>query len=103
MENFSDDVMPEDYYKSILACRRRKKGLFSAEKDFLKTRKEEIRRIAGAIPYVLRRMVIFPDHQNAVKDPSDIDKLEFEDTAMTGDTANTLKSPSGKEGRKINV
>ena len=82
-KTFSDDVMPEDYYKIDISESSADEGTFISRRGLIEKRgKEEIRRDSwGNIIRVTEGSYFSKTIQSAVEDPSDIDKLEFEDTS----------------------
>jgi hypothetical protein len=80
-KNFSNDVMPEDYYKIDVSESSAKEGPFFSREGLIEKRgKEEIRRYSwGNTIRVTEGGYFFQTLKNAVENPSDIDKLEFED------------------------
>jgi hypothetical protein len=75
--------MPEDYYNIDIMEASADEGAFFSKKGLIeKQGNEEIRRDGwGNIIRVKENGYFFETIQNAIEQPSDIDKLEFEDTA----------------------
>jgi hypothetical protein len=75
--------MPEDYYKIDISESTAEEGAFFSKKGLIEKRgREEIRRDGwGNIILVKEDSYFFETLQNAIEDPYDIDKLEFEDAS----------------------
>ena len=85
-KKFSDDAMPEDYYKIDISELAAEEGPFYSRNGLIEKKgKEEIRWDSwGNIIRIKQGCEFFETIQNAVEKPSDIDKLEFEDAGDDG-------------------